>query len=223
MGNAVGRTLEVAGANNKVPCGLKVRVCLELDRALLRGLRIRFTDGRHPLVVIFRYERLSDFCYTCGRLDHIEGNCHERRVASEHGAMVRREYGDWLRDGAEAFVPERVIELLEQSGYKAGEQVVAPASITHSFHAPPELPTTRTEATLGPPMGAPVTGMQPTGLHLLQTAPHMGLHSSSPSMTRVLPETLHFAAGKATAAPQGRGRMKQPVETARQRKLGSKR
>lgn len=129
--NVVGRMLDVGGAKNKVHWGrwLRVRVQIELDRPLLRGLKIKFTDGRESMVVIFRYERLSDFCYTCGMLSHIEDNCHERRIAAEHGEVPCREYGDWMKDSADPFSPDRIIELLQTWGYKEVEQVTAPPSL----------------------------------------------------------------------------------------------
>ncbi|KAJ8422736.1 hypothetical protein Cgig2_015544 [Carnegiea gigantea] len=42
--------------------------------------------------VPFKYEKLPNFCYRCGRLGHVEGDCDE---AKEYD--LKGQYGDWLR------------------------------------------------------------------------------------------------------------------------------
>ena len=58
------------------------------------------------VLVVFRYERLPDFCYVCGRLNHQEGECEKAiRMKKELGS-VKKEYGGWLRvDGMKSIMP----------------------------------------------------------------------------------------------------------------------
>ena len=48
---------------------MKVRVNINIKRPLKRGKLINSIDGRKVLAM-FKFERLPDFCYICGRLDH---------------------------------------------------------------------------------------------------------------------------------------------------------
>ena len=53
--------------------------------------------GRNGKVMaIFKYERLPDFCYVCGRLDHQELECDEVVRIKKTGGKVHREYGPWM-------------------------------------------------------------------------------------------------------------------------------
>lgn len=44
-------------------------------------------------------ERLSDFCYNCGRLSHVTGRCKLRKAATitTKQGLVPNLYGPWLR------------------------------------------------------------------------------------------------------------------------------
>lgn len=111
--NVLGRTAEVDG-NTGVLWGryLRVRVQLDLSLMLVRMLCLVFPNDDEPIAVAFYYERLADFRFTCGMMDHIEPNCSLRRVAFEHGAEVHRDFGDWIRaEGNEPFLVERVGSL----------------------------------------------------------------------------------------------------------------
>ena len=45
----------------------------------------------------FKYERLPNFCYVCGRLDHQELDCDEVVRSKKGGRKIQREYGNWLK------------------------------------------------------------------------------------------------------------------------------
>ncbi|XVF14838.1 hypothetical protein REPUB_Repub09cG0096100 [Reevesia pubescens] len=41
--------------------------------------------------------RLLDFCFVCGKLDHLENNCGATIRWRNKGKWVHRDYGSWLR------------------------------------------------------------------------------------------------------------------------------
>lgn len=53
---------------------LRFRVSVDLRAPLCPGLKITH-DGLTPIYVSFKYERLSNFCYACGRLGHDDDTC----------------------------------------------------------------------------------------------------------------------------------------------------
>ena len=65
--------------------------------------------GKGKVLATFRYERLSDFCYICGKLDHQEQDCDEVVRLKKEGKRANREYGAWLK-----------AEGLASNTYKAG-------------------------------------------------------------------------------------------------------
>uniref|UniRef100_A0A803QGZ7 Zinc knuckle CX2CX4HX4C domain-containing protein n=1 Tax=Cannabis sativa TaxID=3483 RepID=A0A803QGZ7_CANSA len=57
---------------------LRVRFMLDVNKPIRRGIHIRFLKmGREFTKWLnFKYERLSDFCFYCGKLDHTRKYCH---------------------------------------------------------------------------------------------------------------------------------------------------
>lgn len=53
---------------------MRIRVRLNVTKTLKRVLKIQGPTGE-VMVVNFSYERLPNFCYLCGKLDHIERDC----------------------------------------------------------------------------------------------------------------------------------------------------
>lgn len=62
---------------------------VDLNKPLRRGVMITLEGKKW---VEFRYERLPNFCYACGRLGHAELNCEDEEAKNYGG-----EYGDWMR------------------------------------------------------------------------------------------------------------------------------
>lgn len=52
----------------------RVRVAIEVDKPLIRGTKIRNVRGE-VVPIPFRYEKLANFCYFCGRLGHVHEAC----------------------------------------------------------------------------------------------------------------------------------------------------
>ncbi len=75
---------------------MRARVRLDILRPLSRGRKARRADGTE-LWISFKYERLPNFCYWCGRLTHAEKDCD---LWLRSKGTLRREsqqYGAWLR------------------------------------------------------------------------------------------------------------------------------
>ncbi|GLT30979.1 hypothetical protein SLA2020_057490 [Shorea laevis] len=72
---------------------LKEKVEVDVRRPLVRGCRVLLEDGS-SIWVSFRYERLFNFCYTFGLLDHVEWNCD---VNSGMGGVVDKQFGECRR------------------------------------------------------------------------------------------------------------------------------
>lgn len=45
----------------------------------------------------FRYEKLPDYCYICGCLDHNDKDCDRKLELKHEGKEVTRGYGDYIR------------------------------------------------------------------------------------------------------------------------------
>ncbi|KAF7835208.1 cysteine desulfurase mitochondrial-like [Senna tora] len=89
---------------------LRLTVTIDLTKPLKRGTLVRGRDEQ-LLKVFFRYERLLDFCYVCGKLGHAIKDCN----SDNHDDLDDEQhltYGPWLRAS-----PTKVIETnLNKSG-----------------------------------------------------------------------------------------------------------
>ncbi|XP_057452169.1 uncharacterized protein LOC130743989 [Lotus japonicus] len=68
----------------------RVRVWLDSEAPLRRG-RLLASAGKPPLKVVFKYEKLKNFCYRCGLLDHVLKDCD----VQDDGQPLA--FGGWLR------------------------------------------------------------------------------------------------------------------------------
>ena len=71
-------------------------VSINIYKPLKQGNEIAVTRGGSVLE-IFKYERLLDFCYICGQLDHQELECDELVRLRKVWGKAKREYGPWMR------------------------------------------------------------------------------------------------------------------------------
>ncbi|CAN1753319.1 hypothetical protein LINPERHAP1_LOCUS5120 [Linum perenne] len=53
---------------------MRLRVTLDIRQPLKREKRVRRNQGA-SVVCKFRYEKLPNFCYICGKLGHIDMYC----------------------------------------------------------------------------------------------------------------------------------------------------
>lgn len=70
---------------------LRFRVALDINEPLLPGFTMK-REGLYDLWIEFKYERLSKFCYGCGRIGHDEDSCKDKEGNDHSG-----DYGPWLR------------------------------------------------------------------------------------------------------------------------------
>lgn len=61
-----------------------------------QGKKIKLGDNDHRWV-FFKYERLPNFCYICGKLSHGEKECNEVVSPRGSGSEGAYEYGTWLK------------------------------------------------------------------------------------------------------------------------------
>lgn len=76
IGDKMGRFVEMRTDEEGMGIGnfLAIRVEIDVEKPLRRGMKIG-TGGGEKLVVEFKYERLSTFCYGCGILGHTDKEC----------------------------------------------------------------------------------------------------------------------------------------------------
>ena len=69
---------------------------MNVTKPLKRGKMLSLAEGGKVLAM-FRYERLPDFCYVCGCLDHQELDCDKVIQSKKRGRKIQREYGNWMK------------------------------------------------------------------------------------------------------------------------------
>lgn len=103
IGNKIGRVLEVDCSANSIAWGkcLRVRVLLNVTKPLIRGSRVEFNGSLY--VVIFRYEKLGDFCFAYDKLDHLYRDYPNLFTNTIDSVTQKRQFESWLKsDGTKA-------------------------------------------------------------------------------------------------------------------------
>lgn len=122
---------------------LRIHAQIDISKSLKSGTFIRNEDGSSRWLP-FKYEHLSDFCFTCGKLGHTMTGCQLVSPPSFGAMDPRHAYGHWMR----AF------------GH--------PASAARWFSPPvPRQPHGQSELPLGPPDPAgdlPVSAVEDTNI-----------------------------------------------------------
>ncbi|XVF51215.1 hypothetical protein PTKIN_Ptkin04bG0166900 [Pterospermum kingtungense] len=98
IGESIGEVEEVElGDNISIGSGqFRLRVYININKPLKRQ-KILAVEGGEKVRVRFRYERLPDFCFTCGKLDHQEAECGIFIRMKKDGLAISRMFGPWLR------------------------------------------------------------------------------------------------------------------------------
>ncbi|OMO67492.1 reverse transcriptase [Corchorus capsularis] len=73
---------------------LRLRVGLEVSKPLVEGFWVP-RQNREKVWAEVKYERLADFCYTCGRIGHVSRKCGEESEAMDENGKPR--FGPHMR------------------------------------------------------------------------------------------------------------------------------
>ncbi|XVF29188.1 hypothetical protein REPUB_Repub15cG0098700 [Reevesia pubescens] len=77
ISETLGEVIEIEATIDQLCWGkyLRVRIMINITKPLKNGSYITLGDEGKTLVA-FKYERLSDLCYVCGKLIHHESKCN---------------------------------------------------------------------------------------------------------------------------------------------------
>ncbi len=64
---------------------------IDISGPLRQGILVENEDGKHWYYI--KYERLAEFCYLCGKIDHTERECLECPIGREGNV---HQYDDWM-------------------------------------------------------------------------------------------------------------------------------
>lgn len=94
IGSKIGVVVDIDVPEKGVHWGkfLRVRICLDATKKLIRGKKVSI-EGGESRWVFFKYERLPNFYYQCGMLDHGEKDCPENKEGENHGDKGWKQYG----------------------------------------------------------------------------------------------------------------------------------
>lgn len=74
----------------------RVQVRVDTSQALKTGVFIRNDDGSHHWIA-FKYERLSDFYFSCGKLGHVQASCSNSSPLLMGPRDPRQAFGIWMK------------------------------------------------------------------------------------------------------------------------------
>nr|XP_023928474.1 uncharacterized protein LOC112039800 [Quercus suber] len=96
IGNLVGNVIH-SQIKEKLMGGdfLRIRVNVEITKLLCRGHWVLLEAGRE-VWVLFKYEKIPNFCYWCGLVSHDDKNCGKWLVSKGILDITNQEYNAWL-------------------------------------------------------------------------------------------------------------------------------
>lgn len=100
IGNLIGDVDETSLLKRVVVSArfLRFRVEVLVEQPLPAGYFLELEGGEETWIQ-FKYERLADFCYRYGMLNHVTGKCHSEMHATmkSSGGLEAQIYGPWLK------------------------------------------------------------------------------------------------------------------------------
>ncbi|KAK7841066.1 hypothetical protein CFP56_015952 [Quercus suber] len=85
---------------------LRARVCIDVSKRLVRGKKV-IIEGGESQWVHFRYERLLNFCYECGMLNHAMKEFPEKSMENNQLTKECKQYEAWLKGESLSWPEER--------------------------------------------------------------------------------------------------------------------
>ena len=131
IGRSIGEVEKVANSDDGrggENC-MRVRVRMEITSPLCRGRLVKLEEGKRCWVA-FRYERLPNFCYWCGCLDHGEKDCDVGLQQRKSGSMEEHQFGAWLRASSDR-PPRKTVVMVPGHQPKGGEKEPRTESCHH--------------------------------------------------------------------------------------------
>lgn len=96
LGEKIGTVEDIDSNDCDVWSGpfMRIRVVIDIEKPLQRGLKLRVSDTDFNWCPIM-YEKLPDFCHTCGVIGHSQRECQAISLSGK--SADKSNYGDWLR------------------------------------------------------------------------------------------------------------------------------
>lgn len=127
LGNILGMFEEMDMKEvNRMGKFLRIRTSLDLTKPLKRGSKLHF-QGK-DIWVDYKYERLPNFCFICGRIGHQMRDCEDMAEHDQEGYSEIEEkeqaFGPWLRASP---LPKITYELGKESSSSACSKNLFPS------------------------------------------------------------------------------------------------
>ncbi|KAJ1436551.1 Zinc finger, CCHC-type [Sesbania bispinosa] len=95
---------------------LRMRMMLDLRKPLRRGMVVQLPNKK-KVKVFFKYEKLPNFCYICGRMGHVIRNCSDVEGELDEEELDNLPFGQWM--GASPSRPTLMSKPATQVSQKA--------------------------------------------------------------------------------------------------------
>jgi len=127
-GNMVGKFLEMDEKKcNRMGKFLRIRISIDLKKPLKKGSKIHF-QGR-DIWVDYKYEKLPNFCFSCGRIRHQMRDCEdiEDQDVDAYSELEEKDqaFGPWLRASP---LPKVTYEAKRETSSGCNKNLFSPPS-----------------------------------------------------------------------------------------------
>lgn len=114
---------------------MSIWVRINATKHLVRGKKITI-EGGESRWVSFKFERLPNFCYRCGLLNHALRDCNEGHESNKEEGVNVLQYGAWMKGymiqrGGYKMFKSRVRTNVEGSSEKTEDRLVRTPAMSH--------------------------------------------------------------------------------------------